>query len=1475
MLASSGVFRRGVGNVYTQIASFVYTQIAGVEFCVYTDCILVYKVGSGLEGGWVLRSSQAGESGSCVSRSSNAGCGSTKIEGWVGWHWMLASSGVFRRGVGNVYTQIASFVYTQIAGVEFCVYTDCILVYKVGSGLEGGWVLRSSQAGESGSCVSRSSNAGCGSTKIEGWVGWHWMLASSGVFRRGVGNVYTQIASFVYTQIAGVEFCVYTDCILVYKVGSGLEGGWVLRSSQAGESGSCVSRSSNAGCGSTKIEGWVGWHWMLASSGVFRRGVGNVYTQIASFVYTQIAGVEFCVYTDCILVYKVGSGLEGGWVLRSSQAGESGSCVSRSSNAGCGSTKIEGWVGWHWMLASSGVFRRGVGNVYTQIASFVYTQIAGVEFCVYTDCILVYKVGSGLEGGWVLRSSQAGESGSCVSRSSNAGCGSTKIEGWVGWHWMLASSGVFRRGVGNVYTQIASFVYTQIAGVEFCVYTDCILVYKVGSGLEGGWVLRSSQAGESGSCVSRSSNAGCGSTKIEGWVGWHWMLASSGVFRRGVGNVYTQIASFVYTQIAGVEFCVYTDCILVYKVGSGLEGGWVLRSSQAGESGSCVSRSSNAGCGSTKIEGWVGWHWMLASSGVFRRGVGNVYTQIASFVYTQIAGVEFCVYTDCILVYKVGSGLEGGWVLRSSQAGESGSCVSRSSNAGCGSTKIEGWVGWHWMLASSGVFRRGVGNVYTQIASFVYTQIAGVEFCVYTDCILVYKVGSGLEGGWVLRSSQAGESGSCVSRSSNAGCGSTKIEGWVGWHWMLASSGVFRRGVGNVYTQIASFVYTQIAGVEFCVYTDCILVYKVGSGLEGGWVLRSSQAGESGSCVSRSSNAGCGSTKIEGWVGWHWMLASSGVFRRGVGNVYTQIASFVYTQISGVEFCVYTDCILVYKVGSGLEGGWVLRSSQAGESGSCVSRSSNAGCGSTKIEGWVGWHWMLASSGVFRRGVGNVYTQIASFVYTQIAGVEFCVYTDCILVYKVGSGLEGGWVLRSSQAGESGSCVSRSSNAGCGSTKIEGWVGWHWMLASSGVFRRGVGNVYTQIASFVYTQIAGVEFCVYTDCILVYKVGSGLEGGWVLRSSQAGESGSCVSRSSNAGCGSTKIEGWVGWHWMLASSGVFRRGVGNVYTQIASFVYTQISGVEFCVYTDCILVYKVGSGLEGGWVLRSSQAGESGSCVSRSSNAGCGSTKIEGWVGWHWMLASSGVFRRGVGNVYTQIASFVYTQISGVEFCVYTDCILVYKVGSGLEGGWVLRSSQAGESGSCVSRSSNAGCGSTKIEGWVGWHWMLASSGVFRRGVGNVYTQIASFVYTQIAGVEFCVYTDCILVYKVGSGLEGGWVLRSSQAGESGSCVSRSSNAGCGSTKIEGWVGWHWMLASSGVFRRGVGNVYTQIASFVYTQIAVLCIHRSGLWWVLGGSVGWLRLWWAHRSGCLDRGVVPPGRTTPRGRVGGRGQQRL
>ena len=57
---------------------------------------------------------------------------------------------------------------------------------------------------------------------------------------------------------------------------------------------------------------------------------------------------------------------------------------------------------------------------------------------------------------------------------------------------------------------------------------------------------------------------------------------------------------------------------------------------------------------------------------------------------------------------------------------------------------------------------------------------------------------------------------------------------------------------------------------------------------------------------------------------------------------------------------------------------------------------------------------------------------------------------------------------------------------------------------------------------------------------------------------------------------------------------------------------------------------------------------------------------------------------------------------------------------------------------------------------------------------------------------------------------------------------------------------------------------------------------RSGLvwtlvWWCRGGTVGGVvtvavR---ARGSGCFDRGVVPLGRTTPRGRVGGRDQHRL
>ena len=120
------------------------------------------------------------------------------------------------------------------------------------------------------------------------------------------------------------------------------------------------------------------------------------------------------------------------------------------------------------------------------------------------------------------------------------------------------------------------------------------------------------------------------------------------------------------------------------------------------------------------------------------------------------------------------------------------------------------------------------------------------------------------------------------------------------------------------------------------------------------------------------------------------------------------------------------------------------------------------------------------------------------------------------------------------------------------------------------------------------------------------------------------------------------------------------------------------------------------------------------------------------------------------------------------------------------------------------------------------------------------------------------------------------------------------------------WAGLVWSLVGSWVGRWGgcgcgglIGRVVWTVGWFlpvvphpvVVWEVVVnkdceMWSHRdgfpgawAGLVWSLvgsvGGSVGWLRLWWAHRSGCLDRGVVPPGRTTPRGRVGGRGQQRL
>ena len=71
-------------------------------------------------------------------------------------------------------------------------------------------------------------------------------------------------------------------------------------------------------------------------------------------------------------------------------------------------------------------------------------------------------------------------------------------------------------------------------------------------------------------------------------------------------------------------------------------------------------------------------------------------------------------------------------------------------------------------------------------------------------------------------------------------------------------------------------------------------------------------------------------------------------------------------------------------------------------------------------------------------------------------------------------------------------------------------------------------------------------------------------------------------------------------------------------------------------------------------------------------------------------------------------------------------------------------------------------------------------------------------------------------------------------------------------------------------------STLTVLISTLTVLISTLTVLISTLTVLISTeTVRWLWLWWAHRSGCLDRGVVPPGRTTPRGRVGGRGQHRL
>ena len=95
-------------------------------------------------------------------------------------------------------------------------------------------------------------------------------------------------------------------------------------------------------------------------------------------------------------------------------------------------------------------------------------------------------------------------------------------------------------------------------------------------------------------------------------------------------------------------------------------------------------------------------------------------------------------------------------------------------------------------------------------------------------------------------------------------------------------------------------------------------------------------------------------------------------------------------------------------------------------------------------------------------------------------------------------------------------------------------------------------------------------------------------------------------------------------------------------------------------------------------------------------------------------------------------------------------------------------------------------------------------------------------------------------------------------------------------------TGWSWSY--QGVPAKVFVKLFGQTDCGMVNTDCGMWSHRDGfpgvvwsglVWWCLGGTVGWFRLRWAHGSGCLDRGVVPPGRTTPRGRVGGRGQHRL
>ena len=157
----------------------------------------------------------------------------------------------------------------------------------------------------------------------------------------------------------------------------------------------------------------------------------------------------------------------------------------------------------------------------------------------------------------------------------------------------------------------------------------------------------------------------------------------------------------------------------------------------------------------------------------------------------------------------------------------------------------------------------------------------------------------------------------------------------------------------------------------------------------------------------------------------------------------------------------------------------------------------------------------------------------------------------------------------------------------------------------------------------------------------------------------------------------------------------------------------------------------------------------------------------------------------------------------------------------------------------------------------------------------SVYTQIMYCVYTQPKSVythELCVYTDPVYTHNP------------DHVYTQDLCIHRSCTVYTHNPSLCIHTNYvytqilciHRSCVYTDMCIHGSGTVYTHNPSlcihmnYVYTQILcihitqIMCIHRfvyTPRWGRGGGTVGWFRLRWAHGSGCLDRGVVPPGRT--------------